>query len=296
MIQTILLAFLILAATCAAGLPANAQGPGVERLPLWSGRAPEGEGQFELADAWIEIYSPDAPNGTAIVICPGGGYRTLSMAEEGRLIASWLTRHGITGIVLEYRLPHHRPFVPLLDAQRAIRTVRMKAQALRLNPDRIGIMGFSAGGHLAAMAGTRFDRGDPSAADSVERVSSRPDFMMLLYPVVTMGEKTHKGSRTQLLGPTPSAELIALFSAENRVSPDTPPAFIAHARNDRDVPADNSRMFYRALRAANVPAEYLELPSGGHALDGHSGPMWEMWQQRSLSWLASLAPLIAAKR
>src|SRR5262249_55349120 len=146
-----------------------------ERTGLWNKRAPNGDGSFEETEVWITLHRPERPNGTAIVICPGGGYGTLVVGPEGHGIAAWLNRHGITGVVLEYRLPKGRSQVPLLDAQRAIRTVRANAKMWKLDPERIGIMGFSAGGHLASTAGTHFEAGDAAATDPVQRVSSRPD-------------------------------------------------------------------------------------------------------------------------
>jgi len=159
--------------------------PEPEKLSLWSGQAPVGDGQFEAADATITVHrpAPDTANGAAVVICPGGGYGGLVTGAEGHGIAKWLTAHGIAGIVLEYRLPKGRPFVPLLDAQRAIRTVRSNAKPWAIAPSRVGIIGFSAGGHLASTAGTHFDRGDPQAADPIARESSRPDFVILIYPI-----------------------------------------------------------------------------------------------------------------
>jgi acetyl esterase/lipase len=222
------------------------------------------------------------------VICPGGGYGGLVTGPEGHGIAAWLNQHGITGVVLEYRLPAGRPFVPLLDAQRAIRLVRARAREWDVDPARVGIMGFSAGGHLASTAGTHFDDGDPTATDAVAQVSCRPDFMILVYPVVTMSKLTHGGSRTNLMGQTPSAELIELFSNERQVTERTPPAFLAHAQDDEPVPPANSKSLYEALRTHKVPAEYLELPSGGHGLNGYQGPMWDAWQTKSLAWLAQL--------
>jgi acetyl esterase/lipase len=257
-----------------------------ERLKLWDGRAPQGDGTFETADAFVTVHKPEKPNGAAVVICPGGGYGGLVTGAEGHGIAAWLNKHGITGVVLEYRLPKGRPFVPLLDAQRAIRTVRANAKAWGIDPAKVGIMGFSAGGHLASTAGTHFDGGDPKAADPVERQSSRPDFMVLVYPVVSMGEKGHAGSRRNLLGANPDGKLVRLFSNEAQVTDKTPPAFLAHAKDDTVVVPENSKVFYDALRADKVPAEYLELASGGHGLNGYKGPMWDAWQARSLAWLA----------
>ena len=204
---------------------------------------------------------------------------------EGHGIATWLNRHGVTGVVLEYRLPKGRSFVPLLDAQRAIRTVRANAKAWSLDTAKIGIMGFSAGGHLASTAGTHFDDGDAKADDPVDRIGCRRDFMVLVYPVISMGEKGHGGSRTNLLGSKPEAKEIEFFSNEKQVTAKTPPAFLAHAKDDRAVVSENSQLFFDALRKQKVKAKYLELPSGGHGLNGYKGPMWDAWQEQSLAWL-----------
>ena len=267
-----------------AGTPAN----NPQKLSLWPGQAPVGDGKFEAANAFITVHrpAPGRANGAAMVICPGGGYGGLVTGAEGHGIAKWLNQHGVTGIVLEYRLPRGRSFVPLLDAQRAIRTVRFHAKQWGIDPARIGIIGFSAGGHLASTAGTHFDDGDPQATDPVNRVSCRPDFAILIYPLVTMGGKTHGGSKENLLGRNPKAELVDLFSNEKHVTDKTPPMFLAHAKDDTLVSPDNSRMLYEALKTHKVAAEYLELPSGGHGLNGYKGPMWDAWQAKSLEWLA----------
>jgi acetyl esterase/lipase len=257
-----------------------------QRIALWNGRAPVGEGRVEKAEAWITVHRPRKTSGAAVVICPGGGYGTLVTGAEGHGIAAWLNRYGITGIVLEYRLPAGRTFVPLWDAQRALRTVRARAPEWGIDPARVGIMGFSAGGHLAATAGTHFDDGDPSAQDPVDRASCRPDFLILVYPVINMGETTHPRCRTNLLGKDPSLELAALFSSEKQVTARTPPAFLAHAQDDKVVPPEHSKLFYDALLSHRIPAQYLELPSGGHGLNGYKGPMWDAWQEKSLAWLA----------
>jgi acetyl esterase/lipase len=270
--------------------------PKPERTGLWNQRAPQGDGTFEKADAFITVHRPEKPNGTAVVICPGGGYGGLVTGAEGHGIAAWLNKHGITGVVLEYRLPKGRSHVPLLDAQRAIRTVRANAKAWDIDPARVGIMGFSAGGHLASTAGTHFDAGNPKADDPVEKSSCRPDFMILVYPVVSMGEKGHAGSRTNLLGKQPDDKLVKLFSNESQVTDKTPPAFLAHAKDDAVVVPENSKAFYDALRANKVPAEYLELASGGHGLNGYKGPMWDAWQARSLAWLAEQKLVPAEKK
>ncbi len=276
------------AAALLSSLPATADdAPPVEKLSLWANHAPVGDGTFQTADATITIHRPARPNGAALVICPGGGYGGLMTDPEGHGIAKWLNGHGIMGVVLEYRLPKGNAFVPLLDAQRAIRTVRSHAKEWGVDPKRIGIIGFSAGGHLASTAGTHFDAGDPKADDAIQRLSCRPDFMILIYPVITMGEKRHSGSRDNLMGGNPKPELVEQFSNEKRVTSQTPPTFLAHAKDDGVVPPENSKMFYEALRASGVDAKYLELPDGGHGLNGYKGASWDAWQAQSLEWLAA---------
>ncbi len=269
-----------------SGATAEASPP--EKVVLWPDQAPVGDGLFEKTEASITVYRPLHPNGAAVVICPGGGYGGLVMGAEGSGIAQWLNKHGITGIVLEYRLPRGRAFVPLLDAQRAIRMVRAKGKEWGCDPQRIGIIGFSAGGHLAATAATHFDPGSATAADPIARVGCRPDFALLVYPVITMGEKGHGGSRQNLMGSSPSAETVELFSNEKQVTAQTPPVFLAHALDDKVVSPGQSRSFYEALQAQKVPSRYLELPSGDHGLNGYKGPMWDAWQSGALQWLASL--------
>ncbi len=255
-------------------------------LSLWEGHSPVGDGTFQTEDPQITFYRAEHPNGAAFVICPGGGYGGLMMVPEGSGIAQWLNQHGVSGVVLKYRLPKGNSMVPLLDAQRAIRMTRAHSKEWGLDPAKIGIMGFSAGGHLASTAGTHFDAGDLKSADPVERISSRPDMMVLVYPVITMGEKGHAGSRKNLMGSTPTPETIERFSNEKQITPQTPPAFLAHAANDTVVPPENSKTFFDVLQANKVPAKYLELPSGGHGLNGYKGPMWDAWQTQSLEWMA----------
>ena len=277
----------VMCSSIAAGALGAMTGAPPERIALWSGPAPVGEGQTEPVQVFLTVHRPAQANGAALIICPGGGYGGLVVGAEGHGIANWLNQHGITGLVLEYRLPKGRPFVPLADAQRAIRMARANAKEWNLDPHRIGIIGFSAGGHLAATAVTHFDAGQAAASDPVEKFSCRPDFAVLIYPVVTMGEQTHGGSRNNLLGAHPTPELVALFSNEKQVTGLTAPTFLAHAHDDRLVPPVNSQLFYAALQAHKVPAQYLELPSGGHGLNGYKGPMWDAWQAESLQWLAA---------
>ncbi len=287
-ILSLLIGVLILCvcATCDASDQIGRSNP--EVLQLWPGEAPVGDGSSEKSDARITIYHPEKPNGTAVVICPGGGYGGLCVEPEGYGIAKWLNNHGITGVVLEYRLPAGRYMVPLLDAQRAIRITRANAKAWKLNAKHIGIIGFSAGGHLASTAGTHFDAGDLKSKDKTTRQSCRPDFMILIYPVITMGAKAEGGTKHNLLGDNPTSEMMELFSNEMQTTIHTPPAFLAHALDDTVVSPDNSRNFYLALRAHKVPSEYLELPNGGHGLNGYAGPSWDAWQTRSLEWLKEM--------
>ena len=255
------------------------------RQPVWPGSAPNGDGTQDKANAYFTILKPAKPNGTAIIICPGGGYGGLVRGGEGFGIAKWLNQHGITGVVLEYRLPRGRSHVPLLDAQRTIRTIRAQAKQINLKPDQIGIMGFSAGGHLAASATVHFDRGDAKAKDAIERESCRPNFSILVYPVISMGPKGHGGSRRNLLGKAPTPAMIKKFSTELQVTKNTPPAFLAHAKDDRVVVPANSELLHAAMRAKGVASKYVELERGGHGLNGYKGPMWDQWQRESLVWI-----------
>ena len=275
-------------AACASFALAADPAPAPQKQPLWQGDAPEGDGTFAPSTAGFTVHLPDKPNGAAMVICPGGGYGGLVVGAEGHGIAKWLNAHGIAGIVLEYRLPKGRAFVPLLDAQRAVRLTRARASEWKIDPKRVGIVGFSAGGHLASTAVTHFDDGDPAAADPVARFGCRPDFGVFVYPVISMEEHAHRGSCTNLLGTSPTPEMLRLFSNQKQVGPQTPPCFLTHALNDKVVPPENSAQFYAALQTHKVAGKYLELPEGGHGLNGYKGPMWDAWQKQSLEWLAGL--------
>lgn len=265
-----------------------------KKIGLWNGHAALGDGKTEDREVWITVYKPAKANGTALVICPGGGYGGHAIQPEGHGIAAWLNQHGVTGVVLEYRLPAGRHPVPLLDAQRAIRTTRANAKEWGIDPAKIGIIGFSAGGHLASTAATHFDAGNAKASDAIDRVSSRPDFAILIYPVISMGEKTHQGSKQNLLGNAPSAQLVELYSNEKQITEKTPPCFLAHAKDDGVVVPENSQMFYDSLVAHKVPGKYLELGTGGHGLNGYKGPSWDAWQEQSLAFLAEQKLLPAA--
>ena len=258
--------------------------------PLWQGDAPEGDGKFsDSSKAKLTVHLAEKPNGAAIIICPGGGYAGLVVGGEGHGIAKWLNGHGITGIVLEYRLPKGRPYVPLLDAQQAIRTARANAAQWKIDPKKVGIIGFSAGGHLASTATVHFDTIETRAPNAVPGQSSRPDFSILIYPVITMDEGVqHVGTKKNLLGENPAPGLADYFSSQKQVKDDTPPAFLAHALDDKSVPIENSRMFYEAEKAHKLPTRLIELPNGGHGLNGYKGPSWDQWQTESLIWLRAL--------
>lgn len=245
----------------------------------------------------IEVYLPSkqSANGQAIVICPGGGYGILAYDWEGTDIAKWLNSKGIAAIVLKYRLPNSKSNIvpqlsPLLDAQRALRTVRANAKKWNIKTNQIGIMGFSAGGHLASTAGTHFDNGNSTAADSVDRLSSRPDFMILMYPVISMLKShMHQGSRNNLIGANPDSALAKYYSNDLQVTKETPPTFIVHSTDDAAVPVENSLSFYLALKTNKVPAEMHIYPYGGHGFGLAVGKSYlHSWTDRCIDWLNSL--------
>jgi acetyl esterase/lipase len=220
------------------------------------------------------------------------------MDKEGSEIARWLNSIGVSAFVLKYRLgpKYHHP-IELGDAQRAIRTVRTKAAEYRVLPDRIGIMGFSAGGHLASSAGTHFDAGNPSAVDPIDRAGSRPDFMVLCYPVISFGPFAHRGSMQMLLGDNPDPKLVELMSNELQVTAQTPPTFLFHTTEDRTVPVENSVMFYMALRKAGVPAEMHIYERGPHGVGlAPTDEALSSWPARLADWLRIRGLLNSAAR
>lgn len=265
---------------------------------LWKDGAPGALGAEDADRPTLAIYlpAPEKAVRTGVVVCPGGGYRGLAMDHEGKQIAEWLNGLGVAAFVLKYRLgPRYRHPAPLLDAQRAIRTVRARARDFGVRPDRIGIWGFSAGGHLASTAGTHFDPGRPDAPDPVERVSSRPDFLILAYPVISFTtEYVHRGSRTNLLGENPAPQLLELLSNEKQVTPQTPPTFLFHTTADQGVPVENSVLFYLALRKAGVPAEMHLYERGKHGVGLAPGdPVLSTWAGRLADWLRARGLLAA---
>jgi acetyl esterase/lipase len=264
-----------------------AQEPNAELL--WPAGAPGALGtQPEDQPSLTPYVLPKGSgSGTAIVICPGGGYQNLAMDKEGYAVAKWLNGLGVSAFVLKYRLgPRYHHPIELQDAQRAIRMVRARAAQYGLQPDRIGIMGFSAGGHLASTAGTHFDSMDAAAGDAIELASSRPDFLVLCYPVISFTTFAHAGSRRNLLGDNPDPKLVENLSNELQVTKDTPPTFLFHTTTDATVPVENSVMFYSALRKAGVPAELHIYERGPHGVGlAPNDPVLSTWPARLADWL-----------
>jgi acetyl esterase/lipase len=261
-----------------------------EMIPLWQGAAPGAVGSGEGHTPSITPYLPpkDKATGAAIVVCPGGGYGGLALDHEGDQIGRWLNSEGITAFILRYRhAPDYHHPIPLGDAKRAMRTVREQAAKWGIDPNRIGMLGFSAGGHLTATAGTQFDAGDAKAEDPIERVSSRPDFLVLIYPVITFTEPYgHIGSRNNLIGASPDPAMIDALSAEKQVTNDTPPTFLISSGGDTVVPSENSVLFYLALRAHHVPAEMHIFQEGEHGYGlAKDDPSRSLWPTMCINWL-----------
>ncbi len=262
-----------------------------ETIKLWPGGAPGAMGDKPEDTPSLEIFKPtEKANGAAMVVCPGGGYGALAKDHEGKQIAQFYNSLGVTAYVLYYRLGthgYHHP-IELNDAKRALRWVRTNADKFGIDPKRIGITGFSAGGHLAASAATLFDEGDKNATDPIERASSRPDVCVLGYPVITLiGGPEHRGSRNNLLGPEKdNDELATKLSAQNNVTPRTPTTFIFQTDADTTVPAENAVFFYLALRKNKVPAEMHIYQSGPHGVGLKlSDPVLGTWSQHLAAWL-----------
>lgn len=281
------------------------------QMPLWPGEVPnqltglpqeKSENNeilriSQITNPDIQVYLPSARHATgqAVLICPGGGYGVLAYNWEGTDVARWLTTKGIAGIVLKYRLPspEFQPtprLAPLQDARQAIRLIRQNAEDWKIDPNQVGVMGFSAGGHLASTLGTHFDDPESDVEGQLTEISARPDFMVLMYPVISMKEDiANMGSRRNLIGENPSTELIQAYSNELRVTPQTPPTFLVHSANDQAVPVSNSLRFYQALLDHNVPAEMHLYPFGGHGYslaidDGYL----KNWPNVLADWLSSL--------
>lgn len=280
-------------------------------LPLWNGSPPlqkemdlkekvVSEGIVRIGNVQIptiEVYLPakQIATGQAVVIFPGGGYSILAYDWEGTDFAKWLNSQGIAGIVVKYRLPKSASLtdpkeVPLMDAQRAIRLVRQNASDWNIAPSKVGVMGFSAGGHLASTLSTQYSHTVDRTMDAADALSARPDFSILIYPVITfVSPAIHSGSMKALLGENQTEELKKRFSAELNVTAETPPTFLVHAGDDTGVPVENSLLYYAALRAKGVAASLHVYPEGGHgfAFGMGKGPV-ENWRDVLLDWIKAL--------
>jgi acetyl esterase/lipase len=273
-------------------------------LKVWPNGAPNDNGMTEpeekydgirvrnVSEAEMYVYLPEAAknSGAAVVICPGGGYSIEAMDHEGHDIAAFLKEKGVAGIVLKYRLPYGHHEIPSCDARQAIRMVRANAKEWGIDPEKIGIAGSSAGGHLASTVGTVFDKGNKESTDPVEQQSCRPDFMLLLYPVITFDEEYgHMGSRENLIGKGHDKALIHKYSNELNVSAATPPTFLVLADDDKAVPTYNSIAFYSALKKYNVPAEMHIFQQGGHGfgIRKNNQPADE-WPELFYTWLKAM--------
>lgn len=270
-------------------------------IPLWPEGVPNakpdlGPEQIDergfvthIANPTLAVYpaAVDRPNGTAVIVCPGGGYRGLSRAREGVQYANWLSHLGITAFVLTNRVGEFGHPAPLQDVLRAIRIVRSRAADFKIDPARIGVMGSSAGGHLAASAGTLFDHAHGRTGAELDAVNARPDFLILMYPVITFDDPhAHVGSRELLLGENPSPELLQLLSVEKQVTAQTPPSLLIHTQEDQTVPIENSLLFFQALTRAKVPAELYAFEHGSHGMGMRDGlGTSSEWPKRAEEWL-----------
>ena len=263
-------------------------------FPLWENGAPGALGNEDSDIPTLTYFPSSRKIPTAVIIAPGGGYVGLAMDYEGREIASWLNAVGINAFVLKYRLgPRYHHPIELGDAQRAVRLVRARAAEFGIKPDRIGMMGFSAGGHLTSTAETHFDNGNPQAPDLIDRVSSRPDFAVLCYAVISFtAPYAHQGSMHALLGDSPDPKLMEELSNELHVTPQTPPTFIFTTSQDKAVPAENSVAFYLALHKAQVPAELHVFQHGPHGVGLALGdPALGEWPKLLINWMRGLGLL-----
>jgi acetyl esterase/lipase len=257
--------------------------------PLYPKSAP---GALGDKDADVPTFTPflppaDKATGAAVVICPGGGYGGLAISYEGMDVGAWMAKRGVAGFVLKYRVAPYKHPVPLQDAQRALRTVRARAKEFGVDPTRVGILGFSAGGHLASTAATHFDDGKADAADPIDKMSCRPDFAVLCYPVVTLKPPyAHMGSRYNLLGKDADEKLVESLCNDQQVTDKTPPTFLFHTADDNAVPVENSLLFFDALHKAKVPAELHVYEHGRHGVGlAPNDPVLSSWPELLERWM-----------
>ena len=258
-------------------------------LRLWEGQPPlaGGDGEKDIPTLTVYRPAPEKANGCAIVICPGGGYGGLAIDHEGKQIGEWLSSLGVTAFELHYRLSPYRHPVPLIDVQRAVRTVRSLAPEYEIDTNRVGILGFSAGGHLASTAATHFLDKPIEPADGVDAESARPDFAILCYPVITLHDgTTHAGSKKNLLGPEPDPKLVESLSNQNAVTGQTPPVFLFHTVEDKAVPVENSLLFFEACRREQVPVEMHIFEHGRHGVGlAQDDPVLSEWPGLCERWM-----------
>ncbi|MBL6706901.1 MAG: alpha/beta hydrolase [Planctomycetaceae bacterium] len=277
---------------------------GPEALPLWAEGAPHAKGSDESDTPTVRAYLPQEldggkATGAGVVICPGGGYGILAMDHEGHQLAKWFQKNGVAGFVLRYRhSPKYRHPVPMEDAQRAIRYVRAKAEIFGVDAGRIGIMGFSAGGHLSSTVATHFDAGNPEAKDVIDRLSCRPDFAVLCYPVVSLtAPYAHKGSGRNLFGPDADEQTLRTLSNDLHVTAETPPTFLFHTAEDKGVNVQNSLDFFMALKKVGVPSEMHIYQDGPHGIGmAPADPAVFGWKDRLLDWMRASGFLNATAR
>jgi len=281
-------------------LLAMAAQPANPVVPLWDGKAPHAVGDSDADKPSLKVFKAEKPNGCAVVVCPGGGYGFLADDHEGKQVAEWLNTLGVTAFVLKYRIvtkdrpgPLHP--APLTDAQRALKLVRLKAKDYGIDPNRVGIMGFSAGGHLASTAATHFDLGLGNG-NAIDNMSSRPDFAILAYPVISFDDAvTHKGSRNNLIGANADAKLIEHYSNEKQVTKATPPVFIFHTSADTAVVPENATRFYVACKKAGVPVEMHIYEKGRHGVGLGRDPRWTGGEKSVATWPDRLADWMKAR-
>ncbi len=287
---------------------ARANDPDIKELKIYPGKAPgeptlkEGEKikemsyhggfHFNIHEPTIDVYHAKGDKRTkaAVVVCPGGGYGAVATGIEGVPAAKWLQQNGITAVLLRYRLQPYRHPVPMMDVQRALQLTRSNAEKWDLDPKRIGVMGFSAGGHLASTATVHHKAADPKSNDPVERVSSRPDFSVLIYPVIAVSPPhAHMGSSQNLLGSNHSEKELRLMNTHTQVNKQTPPTLLVHSKDDNEVPFKNSELFYESLQKSGIQSKLLAYEQGRHAYAlGRPGTDSAAWPGECLKWFAEI--------
>jgi acetyl esterase/lipase len=274
------------------GIPGSKTDPSyVEKITTTDGRITRCE-KVVTPDLTVFLPVPEKANGAAVLICPGGGYGVLAFDHEGNAIAKWLNDNGIAGIILKYRLPSDQIMIdksigPLQDAQEAMRAIRRNAVSWKINPDRVGVIGFSAGGHLASTLSTHYAE---KVYDVKDNTSARPNFSLLIYPVVSFDTViTHRGTRNNLIGLNPDIKQVQRFSNELQITADTPPAFLVHSADDKAVPVMNSIGYFRGLQKNNIPVELHIFQKGGHGYGlSPNGGTESSWPGLCIKWLKAM--------